>query len=135
GHLEFEAQRQARLMLKDGGEASARLLELALGPSLGQCCGGRATLLIETLGPPARSWLQAWQAPHAHALMRTCVQPYEKALITKGGESSFVDAQQVLKSAGASTLLINRGGPSPCYLVEIMRDPRRDLFLCCAGHV
>lgn len=55
GHLELEALRQARELLAGPaleGEAGAPLLrELALGPSLGQCCGGRATLVFERIAP------------------------------------------------------------------------------------
>ena len=44
GHLEFEAIDQARLLLESGGEKKARI---ALGPSLGQCCGGVVHLRLE----------------------------------------------------------------------------------------
>ena len=44
GHLEFEAMGQARLLLVSGGEKIARF---ALGPSLGQCCGGVVHLRLE----------------------------------------------------------------------------------------
>ena len=44
GHLEFEAIDQARLLLESGGEKTARF---ALGPSLGQCCGGVVHLRLE----------------------------------------------------------------------------------------
>ena len=44
GHLEFEAIDQARLLLESGGEKKARF---ALGPSLGQCCGGVVHLRFE----------------------------------------------------------------------------------------
>ena len=44
GHLEFEAIDQARLLLESGGEKKARF---ALGPSLGQCCGGVVHLRLE----------------------------------------------------------------------------------------
>ncbi|MET1114804.1 MAG: xanthine dehydrogenase accessory protein XdhC [Comamonas sp.] len=38
GHLEFEAMAQARALLARGGASLER--RFALGPSLGQCCGG-----------------------------------------------------------------------------------------------
>ena len=44
GALEFQAATRARAMLGAGG---ARLDHEALGPSLGQCCGGAVTLLTE----------------------------------------------------------------------------------------
>lgn len=49
GHLEFDAIAQARERLAGGrGEAVVRY---ALGPSLGQCCGGVAHLRFERLTP------------------------------------------------------------------------------------
>jgi xanthine dehydrogenase accessory factor len=45
GHLEFEALASARKrLLGEGGEA---LVRFALGPALGQCCGGEVTLHFE----------------------------------------------------------------------------------------
>jgi len=52
GHLEFDAIAQARQMLSASESAeSARTLErrVALGPSLGQCCGGVVQLRFERL--------------------------------------------------------------------------------------
>jgi len=49
GHLEHRAIELARAMLEGGGvqERTARLERFALGPSLGQCCGGIAHLAFE----------------------------------------------------------------------------------------
>ncbi|WP_137893428.1 xanthine dehydrogenase accessory protein XdhC [Ramlibacter sp. 2FC] len=49
GHLEFQAQQQAREGLR--GEALVPLRRFALGPSLGQCCGGVVHLRFEQVGP------------------------------------------------------------------------------------
>ena len=45
GHLEFEAIAHARQMLADGAVSTDR--RFALGPSLGQCCGGVVYLSFE----------------------------------------------------------------------------------------
>ena len=45
GHVEFEAIREARLRL--GGAGGVPTLRYALGPSLGQCCGGVMHLRFE----------------------------------------------------------------------------------------
>ena len=45
GHLEHRAIDMARTMLEEGGVA--RIERFALGPSLGQCCGGIAHLVFE----------------------------------------------------------------------------------------
>lgn len=47
GALEWQAVGRARAMLADGG---LRLDREALGPGLGQCCGGSVTLLTEIYG-------------------------------------------------------------------------------------
>lgn len=46
GHLEFAAIEHARKLLLAGKDAQA-LEHFPLGPRLGQCCGGRASLLFE----------------------------------------------------------------------------------------
>ncbi len=51
GALEFAAVEMARAML-DRGEATPRSEALPLGPTLGQCCGGHVTLLLEPILPP-----------------------------------------------------------------------------------
>jgi xanthine dehydrogenase accessory factor len=57
GHLELQAIAQAREMLaaaERGVPAPGPVTrDVALGPSLGQCCGGAVTLLLEPLLPPA----------------------------------------------------------------------------------
>lgn len=47
GQLEFRMLDIARDMLARG-ERAARIIDQALGPDLGQCCGGRVKILIET---------------------------------------------------------------------------------------
>ena len=55
GHLEFDAIAQARTAL-DGGVLEARR-RCALGPSLGQCCGGVVHLGFERVQPDAAAAL------------------------------------------------------------------------------
>lgn len=50
GHLEYEGLAQARAMLARGVACEAQQ-RYALGPSLGQCCGGVVHLRYELLGP------------------------------------------------------------------------------------
>ena len=56
GHLELEALEKARALLADA-TARPHIERYALGPSLGQCCGGSVTLLFEPFA--ADSW-QVW---------------------------------------------------------------------------
>ena len=55
GHLELKAIDEARALLQSGGPD--RSIHYALGPSLGQCCGGTLTLGFTRLDEHA---LAAW---------------------------------------------------------------------------
>jgi xanthine dehydrogenase accessory factor len=52
GNLEFQSIRIARQVLADP-VAGPLLREFPLGPALGQCCGGHASVLFEPVRPPA----------------------------------------------------------------------------------
>ncbi|MFN4350491.1 MAG: xanthine dehydrogenase accessory protein XdhC [Hylemonella sp.] len=65
GHLEFDAIAQARAMLA-GAAVPTEPQRVALGPSMGQCCGGVVFLSYEVLGPQDAAGLaQRLQAPAA----------------------------------------------------------------------
>jgi xanthine dehydrogenase accessory factor len=54
GHLEFKAIELSRALLRQSPLQDAPAIHrFPLGPSLGQCCGGEATLLLEPIQPPA----------------------------------------------------------------------------------
>lgn len=59
GHLEWKAIEIARQVLRDGMRTphARRLERLALGPSLGQCCGGSVVLAFERLDIGDLGWL------------------------------------------------------------------------------
>jgi xanthine dehydrogenase accessory factor len=59
GHLEWRAIAQARQMLSSGTR-EAGTQHVALGPTLGQCCGGTLTLRFAPLDAHA---LERWPAP------------------------------------------------------------------------
>jgi xanthine dehydrogenase accessory factor len=61
GHLEFQAIGAARRRL--AGAAGEAVQSYALGPSLGQCCGGVVRLRFERVGSAERTLLQARLAP------------------------------------------------------------------------
>ena len=91
GNLEFDAVAQARAMLQGqaGAPAQGEVRRFALGPSLGQCCGGIVMLRFERIGaanaPALRQRLSLHLAPVAlfggghvgHAIVRVlCTLPY-----------------------------------------------------------
>src|SRR5690606_29952607 len=59
GHLELQAIEVARAMLADAGAPSTQVRHYALGPSLGQCCGGAVWLAFERLEPQDLAWCDA----------------------------------------------------------------------------
>jgi xanthine dehydrogenase accessory factor len=61
GHLELQAIEDARTMLAGAGAIEPHERDIALGPTLGQCCGGVLRLRWQALSAAA---LSAWPAPH-----------------------------------------------------------------------
>ncbi len=59
GHLEWKAIETARQVLRDGMRSPhmRRLERFALGPSLGQCCGGAVILAFERLDIGDLGWI------------------------------------------------------------------------------
>ncbi|MCY7314234.1 MAG: xanthine dehydrogenase accessory protein XdhC [Rubrivivax sp.] len=60
GHLELQAIADARALLQRGGGAIEQAI--ALGPTLGQCCGGALTLTLTPLLDLAPASLASWPA-------------------------------------------------------------------------
>ena len=56
GHVEFQAMTQARQRFS--GEPGESIVRYALGPALGQCCGGEVQLRFERVGLADRTRLQ-----------------------------------------------------------------------------
>jgi xanthine dehydrogenase accessory factor len=122
GALEWQAMRRARQLLADGG-GSARVERTALGPALGQCCGGAVTLVFE----PFDAGRLAALAPSSEALL---ARPVEA-----GAPASEPLAVTRLRAAARS----GRGVPAARlvdgWLVEPWRRPARSLWVWGAGHV
>ncbi|HEX2255982.1 MAG TPA: xanthine dehydrogenase accessory protein XdhC [Afifellaceae bacterium] len=124
GELEHQAIRQARELL---GAGAAALSDRALGPELGQCCGGAVTLAFEPFAPEDCGWLErlAVAAAGARPLVRT---------IAFGRAGAFERDWQVVDEAPAEETVIRRvaGG----FLIREWVNPAGEaLFLFGAGHV
>jgi xanthine dehydrogenase accessory factor len=140
GHLEFKALAEAKSLLQTAAAPQAELLDFALGPSLGQCCGGRVTLLFEPLTPGALPWLTAWQQPSGERVLLTRLSPLTKLVIAPGKVPpdlgfDLSDPLRALAASAAPAALFHRDDPGSCYLLERMVDSRQDLYLFGAGHV
>ena len=115
GTLEYEAAETARAMLA-AGEAR-QVAKQALGPDLGQCCGGAVTLLFERWDAAA---LAALGPVHARPLSGTGPMP--------------LAVSRLIATARATGAL-----PTPRlaegWLVEPVAPPRTPVWVWGAGHV
>ena len=69
GRLEHDAVAAARAMLREGAEE--RELDVALGPEIGQCCGGRVRLRLRHCDDiDASFWMEEREHEEARALPR-----------------------------------------------------------------
>ena len=113
GALEFQAATRARAMLGAGG---ARLDHEALGPSLGQCCGGAVTLLTEVYDvqnlPDAGDVI-------ARAVEGSAMPLAAKRLIDRARGQGVMPAPQMVQG----------------WMVEPVARPTRQLWVWGAGHV
>jgi len=121
GTLEWKAIAQAQGMLGRAAGARAEVRRIALGPELGQCCGGSVDLLVEVFASAAD------RAAVAELAAREAAGPFATAgRISSGGVARCVlDAGFPAGSASLEGDAIREG----------FGDARRPLILFGAGHV
>jgi xanthine dehydrogenase accessory factor len=119
GHLELKAIEQARALLDK--PAPPILTDYALGPSLGQCCGGYVRLMLERLDPSSLSWLHSWRAAGDDEVLVTSLADGNKEIVREE-----VDERIRLQTGDDG---------QPCYVCERMKTAMQDLYLFGAGHV
>lgn len=114
GALEWEATTRARSLLAAGG---SRLDRRALGPSLGQCCGGAVTVLTEVHDPATLP------VPQSGLIARAV-----------DGRPLPLAVARLLDRARAEGA---RPGPLLLqgWFIEPLAEPTRDLWIWGAGHV
>lgn len=71
GALEWQALAAAQKLFAGRDAPSAVTLAAALGPDLGQCCGGRVTLSIERFEAGDRDWIDDLAGREAHGPLVT----------------------------------------------------------------
>lgn len=114
GALEYEATLRARALLPQGG---ARIDRTALGPSLGQCCGGAVTVLTEIFDA-------------------TNLPTPEDGLIARATDDRAMPlaVKRILDRARAQGI-----APAPTltqgWMIEPLARPKRHLWIWGAGHV
>lgn len=100
GQLEFHCLDIARAMLATAERE--RLLDLPLGPQMGQCCGGRVLVSLRRAGPADLAMLQAQEAAEATSRRRV--------LIFGAGHTGRALAQAVAPLPFAISLIDDRDG-------------------------
>lgn len=144
GHLEMCAVDIGRSMLKSGQQA--RLERFALGPSLGQCCGGVVHLAFELVDAALRGVLAAlqkrlqedsWRLSAIDGLA-TCAL-FDVAGRTVGGQDAMAGAggagDAMPSFARERGTHVMRDGAGRRWLVDACPAPRAHLLLFGAGHV
>lgn len=114
GALEWEAAALARGMLAAGG---ARVDRMALGPSLGQCCGGAVTLVTEVYGQDEVDAL-----------------PTDVIARSPEGRMMPLATRRILDRARAQGKVPHRIWAQG-WLVEPVARPTRQVWVWGAGHV
>jgi len=122
GHLELKAIEQAHGMLD--AAAPPIITSYALGPSLGQCCGGRVRLMLERLDAASLVWLRRWEQGGSGLLITDL----------RSGAKKIARDDASLPGGEPVRLLAGTGG-EPCYVVERMKAPLQHLYIFGAGHV
>ena len=116
GTLEFESIGRARQMLTGGGD---RLNRMALGPALGQCCGGAVTLLSEV-----------WDQDRLAGLTGDVV-----ARPLRGGQEETPLQVRAILAEARGAGVVPLPGIVAGWMVEPVSKPLRDVWIWGAGHV
>ena len=113
GSLEFEVMRRAREMLAQAdGPWPRQIIRAALGPDMGQCCGGQVRVLLEYFGQDQDEALAAL------AGCRAVMHP--------------LDGDQPLSDAGGRDIGMDRASK---VFVAPVAVPGRPVFVYGAGHI
>ncbi len=122
GTLEWRVIAEAQRALAGAVLPGLYLASVALGPELGQCCGGRIEWALEVFGHDRRTEVEQFAAAEAAAPFRT------RAVLARGGRvvRTIVDDARV--PIGGALV-------SGDVLEEGFGEERRVLFLFGAGHV
>jgi xanthine dehydrogenase accessory factor len=130
GHLELRAIEIGRAMLADG---KARHFErFALGPSLGQCCGGVVHLALELVEPQQAAMLAGRRGEDSWRLVALDGAP-DSALFDASGKQLAGEQAPVFARGRGAHVMQEQDGRR--WLVAPVLAPRAHLVLFGAGHV
>jgi xanthine dehydrogenase accessory factor len=130
GHLELRAVNVARAMLADGRER--HLERFALGPSLGQCCGGVVHLAFERMQAAQASLLGERRRDETWRLIALDGAP-DSALLDGAGRFLWGAGSPVFARERGTHVMQEQDGRR--WLVDHLVPARAHLLLFGAGHV
>lgn len=131
GHLELRALEFARAMLQLG--QARRFERLALGPSLGQCCGGVAWLAFERADAEQMAMLRARRNLDTWRLVALDGEPEWALFDAAGRRLAGAPATPAFAAEGEARVLQGEGGRR--WLLDPVVAARARLVLFGAGHV
>lgn len=145
GNLEHQAIRIARGMIDEEAERPV-LRQFALGPSLGQCCGGNTQLLFEIVAPLADfiEPLSAFARANTPSVLASVTDgaPRGKTLVMAeqviGAKppSGLIDiARDLLQKPGNAGARLWADASGQGYLLEQNPGHQGDILVLGAGHV
>jgi xanthine dehydrogenase accessory factor len=114
GALEWGALAEAQALLARGGTMVK--LDKALGPDLGQCCGGRVLLTIERFGAQEREAVERFAAAERNGALVIVRDGPARRLATPA-EAAALPAGEALRPIGEGRVIERFGAePTPFYL-------------------
>jgi xanthine dehydrogenase accessory factor len=145
GHLELCAVDLARSMLDDPSAGTARIERYALGPTLGQCCGGVVHLAFEVVDTALGDVLAAlrrrvradsWRASAIDGPPTALLcDAAGNAIAGNGDHAGIAPVLGRIIKAGAATTSVVRDATGRRWLLDACPAPRDHLLLFGAGHV
>ncbi|MET0322791.1 MAG: xanthine dehydrogenase accessory protein XdhC [Duganella sp.] len=146
GHLELCAVDLARAMLDDPSAGAARIERYALGPTLGQCCGGVVHLAFEVIDAALHDVLAALRArPREDSWRVAAIDGAPAALLYDAGGkviagagehgAAMPDFAAMADFAGRAGTRVVRDPAGHRWLIDACPAPRAHLLLFGAGHV
>jgi len=146
GHLELCAVDMARSMLDDPTAGTARIERYALGPTLGQCCGGVVHLAFEVVDAALHDVLAALRGRGREDTWRvSAIDGAPAALLCDaagrvvaghgdyGGMAPMLD--RIINAGAAPGTSVVRDATGRRWLFDACPAPRAHLLLFGAGHV
>jgi len=137
GTLEWLALAEAQAVMRDRDGQPSRRLDKALGPDLGQCCGGRAVVTLERFVAADRAWIAPLARAEAEGPIATLARADDRGVLVRVLDDGRAEGLRETFGEAATPVLIFGAGhvgralvlalaPLPFSVTWI--DPRADAF-------